>query len=121
MVPLATHWESRWVAPHVMLARGWERQLDRYRNPLFYEEPAALTPQRYREWLTANAVSYVALPDAKVDYSAEREAALLRGAGRRPYLRAAVELGSLAAVRRRRRRAARLAARGDERGEHATR
>ena len=86
VVPLATHWESRWVAPHVMLARGWERQLDRYRNPLFYEEPAALTPQRYREWLTANSVSYVALPDAKVDYSSEREAALLRGAAP-PYLR----------------------------------
>ena len=23
------HWESRWVAPHVPLARGWERQVDR--------------------------------------------------------------------------------------------
>ena len=78
VVPLATHWESRWVAPHVMLARGWERQLDRYRNPLFYEEPAALTAQRYRQWLTANSISYVALPDAKVDYSSEQEAALLR-------------------------------------------
>jgi hypothetical protein len=62
-----------------MLARGWERQLDRYRNPLFYEESVPLTAQRYREWLDSNSVSYVALPDAKADYSAEREAALLRG------------------------------------------
>ena len=31
------HWESRWVAPHVPLARGWERQVDRQRNALFYD------------------------------------------------------------------------------------
>ncbi len=79
VVPLATHWEARWVAPHVMLARGWERQLDDLRNPLFYEESRRLTAQGYRRWLSENAVSFVALPDAKVDYSAEEEAALLRG------------------------------------------
>ncbi len=79
VVPLATHWEARWVAPHVMLARGWERQLDDLRNPIFYEESKALTAQRYREWLSSKSVSYVALPDAKVDYSAESEAALLKG------------------------------------------
>ena len=79
VVPLATHWEARWVAPHVMLARGWERQLDDLRNPIFYDESKALTAQSYREWLSSKSVSYVALPDAKVDYSAESEAALLRG------------------------------------------
>ena len=41
------HWESRWVAPHVPLARGWERQLDRERNALFYDG-RPLTPARYR-------------------------------------------------------------------------
>ena len=40
-VPTRDHWEARWVAPHVMLARGWERQLDRDRNALFYEYHAA--------------------------------------------------------------------------------
>jgi len=79
VVPLATHWEARWVAPRVMLARGWERQLDDLRNPLFYEESLPLTGRRYREWLSSTSVSYVALPDAKVDYSAQSEAALLKG------------------------------------------
>ncbi|HEY2398485.1 MAG TPA: hypothetical protein VGH78_05775 [Solirubrobacteraceae bacterium] len=73
------HWEARWAAPSVMLARGWERQLDQYRNPLFYDE-SPLTPQRYRAWLLEQAVSYVALPDAPLDYSAIDEGRLLGGA-----------------------------------------
>jgi hypothetical protein len=78
------HWESARVAPTVPLARGWERQLDRKVNGLFYED-GPLTPARYRRWLDDNAVSYVALADAPVDYSAAQEAALVR---RRPaYLR----------------------------------
>ncbi len=36
VVATADHWEARFVAPVVMLARGWERQLDVYRNGLFY-------------------------------------------------------------------------------------
>jgi len=80
VVPLNDHWEARWMAPHAMLARGWERQLDRYRNGLFYDEAPALDPARYRAWLLAQAVSYVALPDAKLDYSAVTEARLLRSA-----------------------------------------
>ncbi len=75
----ATHWEARWVAPHVMIARGWERQLDRYRNGLFYEEATPLSAARYDAWLSAQAISYVALPDSKLDYSAAAEARLLRG------------------------------------------
>jgi hypothetical protein len=78
------HWESRWVAPHVPLARGWERQVDRQRNNLFYDnEP--LTAWRYQSWLDDNAVRYVALPDAPLDYSATREARLIRSG--LPYLR----------------------------------
>jgi hypothetical protein len=79
IVATRDHWEARWAAPHVMLARGWERQLDRYRNSLFYDG-APLTAQRYREWLLGQAVSYVALPDAPLDYSATGEARLLGGA-----------------------------------------
>ena len=38
VVPTRDHWEARWLAPHVAIARGWERQLDRDRNALFYDE-----------------------------------------------------------------------------------
>ncbi|MBS1871114.1 MAG: hypothetical protein JSS99_15800 [Actinobacteria bacterium] len=78
------HWEARWVAPHVPLARGWERQLDREGNPLFYAS-APLTPARYRAWLDRMAVAWVALPDSRLDYSARDEARLV--AGGLPYLR----------------------------------
>jgi hypothetical protein len=79
VLPLTDHWEARWTAPAVMLARGWERQLDTLRNSLFYaDEGARLTAARYRAWLRRQAVSYVALPDAALDYSAKHEAALLR-------------------------------------------
>jgi hypothetical protein len=78
------HWESRWVAPHVPLARGWERQVDRQRNALFYDE-RPITAARYRRWLDDNAVRFVALADAPIDYSAAREAELVREGT--PYLR----------------------------------
>jgi MFS family permease len=82
IVPTRNHWEARWVAPHVMLARGWERQLDQDRNTLFYDESSTpLTPARYRAWLSEEAISYVALPDAPLDYSAKGEARLLRSGG----------------------------------------
>jgi hypothetical protein len=71
-----SHWEARWLAPKVALARGWERQLDRERNAVFYDGP--LTAPRLRAWLRANAVRWVALPDAALDPSARTEAALLR-------------------------------------------
>jgi hypothetical protein len=86
VVATADHWEARYVAAHVMIARGWERQLDTFRNGLFYEESKPLTAARYRAWLSANAISYVALPDAPLDYSAHAEAGLLR-AGPPSYLR----------------------------------
>jgi len=78
------HWESRWVAPHVPLARGWERQVDRERNALFYDD-RPITAGRYRRWLDDNAVRFVALADAPIDYSAAREAQLVRDGT--PYLR----------------------------------
>jgi hypothetical protein len=60
-----------------MLARGWERQLDRLRNGLFYDE-TRLDGARYGDWLAREAVSYVALGDSPLDYSAHDEARLLR-------------------------------------------
>ena len=74
------HWEAAHLAGGAdgfPLARGWERQLDRKVNGLFYDgEP--LTPTRYRDWLDDNAVRFVALADAPVDYSAAAEAQLVR-------------------------------------------
>ncbi len=73
VVPLRDHWESRFVANAVPLARGWERQVDVIRNPLFYDD--TLTPSTYGAWLRDNAVAYVALPTAQpLDVYARGEA-----------------------------------------------
>jgi hypothetical protein len=78
-----SHWEAYRVAPAFPLARGWERQLDRADNPLFYD--GRLTAATYDRWLHDNAIRFVALPDATLDSSAQREAALIRAG--QPYLR----------------------------------
>jgi hypothetical protein len=80
-VPLTmNHWEAADLAKVVPLARGWERQLDQKANPIFYDDEP-LTASKYHDWLRENAVRYVALPNAPLDYSAREEAAVLeRGA-----------------------------------------
>ena len=83
--PTRQHWEAAYVAPHVALARGWERQVDIGDNPIFYRT-GALTPASYARWLAANGVSYVALADTTLDYAGRREASLLRS-GKVPDLR----------------------------------
>ncbi len=85
VVPTAAHWEARWVAPHVMIARGWERQLDRERNAVFYKRVPVSADQLHR-WLLEQAISLVALPHARLDYSGRLEARLLRR-GPPAYLR----------------------------------
>ncbi len=86
-VPLTgAHWESAHLPEHgsILLARGWERQLDTRYAALFYEDPA-LTAAAYRAWLYENAVSYVALPDVRLDFAGAAEGRLIaRGL---PYLR----------------------------------
>ncbi|HVX44291.1 MAG TPA: hypothetical protein VHC49_10415 [Mycobacteriales bacterium] len=78
-VPQYGHWESEQLAAVVPLARGWERQLDTVRNPIFYgDDSGKLTPDRYRTWLHDNAVHYVAISDAIPDYAAKREAQIVR-------------------------------------------
>ena len=68
--------ETAVLPPRITLARGWERQLDRRRNALFYGD---LTADEYRAWLRDNAVSVVALPvGVPLDPSSEDEAELLR-------------------------------------------
>jgi hypothetical protein len=80
VVATRDHWEARWLAPHVTIARGWERQLDRYRNGLFYAD-SALTAERYHAWLLEQSISYVALADAPLDYSAKAEARVVSASG----------------------------------------
>ncbi|GAB2965140.1 MFS transporter [Micromonospora polyrhachis] len=84
VVPLRDHWESTHVAAVVPLARGWERQVDVDRNPLFYR--TGLSSDDYHTWLKRNAVSYVALASASPPDRYAREEAALVVAGT-PYLR----------------------------------
>jgi hypothetical protein len=77
------HWEAAYAAPNVLLARGWERQLDIVYDPIFYSQP--LTADSYHAWLTSNGVRFVALPDARLDDSSLGERALLEHG--LPYLR----------------------------------
>ena len=79
----ANHWEAARVAPRYPLARGWERQLDKKYNALFYA--TRLDPVRYRGWLDENAVRYVAVPDARLDLSAQQEGELVTS-GALPWL-----------------------------------
>ncbi len=75
--PTWEHWEAAYVAPHVSLARGWERQLDIANNPIFYT-PGLLTPASYAKWLDQNGITWIALPAVRLDYAAVDEGKLLR-------------------------------------------
>ncbi|GAA2542282.1 MFS transporter [Streptomyces levis] len=83
VVPARSHREASALAPYVNLARGWNRQADMERNPLFYDD--TLNSANYREWLKRWAVHYVVLPKDEPDGDGgERERALVqRGL---PYL-----------------------------------
>lgn len=82
VVDTANHWGSVYLSS-LSLARGWDRQVDRAANPIFYE-PDALTAASYRAWLRQLAVGWVALPAASYDYASAQEAALVRAG--LPYL-----------------------------------
>ncbi len=78
--PTANHWESAYLASQFELARGWLRQLDTTRDDIFYGDDGALTTSAYRHWLRQNAIHYVALPDASLDYSSVAERRLILSA-----------------------------------------
>ncbi|MBA0053306.1 MFS transporter [Streptomyces sp. AJS327] len=84
VVPVRSHREAAALSPYVNLARGWNRQADTDRNPLFYDEKG-LTPDRYHNWLRRWAVGYVVLPTDKPDDAGKDEAALVRKG--QPFLR----------------------------------
>ena len=73
--PTFNHWEAAYLAPNFGLARGWLRQLELTRDDIFYD--GKLSPVGYERWLQRNGVRYVALPDARLDYSARAERALI--------------------------------------------
>ncbi len=82
VVPASSHRESSAFPAYVNLARGWNRQADLERNPLFYDD--TLTAESYRAWLGRWAVHYVVLPVDKPDEGGKDEATLVRGG--LPYL-----------------------------------
>ncbi|MCW2795886.1 MFS transporter, partial [Nocardioides sp.] len=84
VVPTRTHREAAALTPYINLARGWNRQADAERNPLFYNDEVPLTADAYRAWLDRWAVRYVVLPASEPDGAAVEEAALV--AGGLPYL-----------------------------------
>ncbi|MFF3466682.1 MFS transporter [Streptomyces sp. NPDC002619] len=84
VVPARSHREASALAPYVNLARGWNRQADMERNPLFYDD--TLNSANYHEWLQRWAIHFVVLPKDEPDGDGgERERTLLqRGM---PYLK----------------------------------
>jgi hypothetical protein len=77
-----SHWEAYEVGRHHPLARGWLRQADIERNGIFYG--GAFDSLTYAAWLNEHGVRWVALPDAKPDYSSYDERALIEAG--LPYL-----------------------------------
>ncbi|MCD9880538.1 MFS transporter [Streptomyces guryensis] len=65
VVPARSHREASALAPYVNLARGWNRQADMERNPLFYDD--TLNSANYHEWLQRWAVHFVVLPKGEPD------------------------------------------------------
>ena len=93
---MRSHRESSALAPYVNLARGWNRQRDLDRNPLFYDD--TLTPATYHEWLRRWAVHYRGAAGGRSGHRGGAEAKLL--GTDLPYLRQVWARRQLEAVRR---------------------
>jgi hypothetical protein len=84
VVPTLRRGEAAFVAPVVPIARGWSRQVDIGRNPIFYDR--TLNADTYRKWLDDNAISYVAISNSPHEWAATDEATLVHHG--LPYLQA---------------------------------
>jgi hypothetical protein len=82
VVPTRNYWEAAYVPSTVPLARGWLRQADIDRHPLFFD--GTVDAASYHAWLSRNGVSLVALSDTEPSWVGRREADLIRGG--LPYL-----------------------------------
>jgi hypothetical protein len=78
VVPSKSHREASALAPYVNLARGWNRQADVARDPIFYDHDRPLDAESYQRWLKRMAVRFVVLPSSSVDYAGLRERTLIR-------------------------------------------
>ncbi|MET9504075.1 MFS transporter [Streptomyces sp. NPDC006622] len=65
VVPARSHREASALAPYFNLARGWNRQADMERNPLFYDD--TLNSANYHDWLKRWAVHFVVVPKDEPD------------------------------------------------------
>ena len=76
-VDTSGHWEAVYLPQAgIPIVRGWFRQEDFPTNALLYKQ---LHSAPYHRWLHRLGVKYVVLTAAQPDYSAKREALLLRG------------------------------------------
>lgn len=76
-IPTVDYWEAVHVARTVPIARGWLRQQDTLRDPLFFD--GTLSAATYRAWLLDTGVQYVALPAGPLAFVGAAEGALVRG------------------------------------------
>jgi hypothetical protein len=76
LLDTVNHSGAYYLARSFPLARGWDRQVDKAANPLFYGKDA-LTRASYTAWLHELAVGWVAVPDTRLDYGHQGEAALI--------------------------------------------
>jgi hypothetical protein len=76
VVDTTGHWGAVYLPDAgIPVARGWFRQDDYPLNTILYGQLGA---SRYLAWLHRLAVRYVVLPEGPLDYSARREARLVR-------------------------------------------
>jgi hypothetical protein len=77
LLDTATHTGAYYLAKSFPLARGWDRQVDKADNSIFYGDET-LTAQTYDAWLHDLAVGWVAVPATTLDYGHDTEAALIK-------------------------------------------
>jgi hypothetical protein len=76
-VDTAEHWAAAYLPDAgIPIVRGWYRQSDFPQNELLYDKK--LGAKAYEAWLRSQGVRFVLLSDARPDYSALNEAALIR-------------------------------------------
>jgi hypothetical protein len=76
LLDTANHSGAYYLAQSFPLARGWDRQVDKADNRIFYYD-GELTTRSYTAWLHELAVGWVAVPATDLDYGHDTEAALI--------------------------------------------